>query len=257
MPRRRPTMRTTIPRRPMRPQTQTASRRASPRSTARRQFRCCLSRCRKRRHSANSRRRSRRPIRVEEFRAARGSSRAPRASDARRSADHRSAKESVAAGGSGISGHRCPRQRHPTRRFRSSGARARVRTHRVVDASLRRDADRTVRVQRGDSLWKLAEQHLGNGARWHEIAELNPEIADPNIIHVGERFAWRADAGNAKRQALHRAPRRHALERRASRIRQRPRVSRASPTPIRICARADLIFPGQSLVLPDTCPIVR
>jgi nucleoid-associated protein YgaU len=44
-----------------------------------------------------------------------------------------------------------------------------------------------VRVERGDSLWRLAAQHLGNGARWRELAKVNPELSDPNLIRAG---AW-------------------------------------------------------------------
>jgi nucleoid-associated protein YgaU len=44
-----------------------------------------------------------------------------------------------------------------------------------------------IRVERGDSLWKLAERNLGSGARWRELAELNPQLSNPNLIRVG---AW-------------------------------------------------------------------
>ncbi|MCL2423557.1 MAG: LysM peptidoglycan-binding domain-containing protein [Micrococcales bacterium] len=43
-----------------------------------------------------------------------------------------------------------------------------------------------VEVQPGDSLWKIAEQYLGDGARWPEIYAANPWIDDPNLIHPGE-----------------------------------------------------------------------
>lgn len=43
-----------------------------------------------------------------------------------------------------------------------------------------------VRVEHGDSLWKLAKEHLGSGMRWRELAEMNPEIADPRLIRVGD-----------------------------------------------------------------------
>ncbi len=46
-------------------------------------------------------------------------------------------------------------------------------------------AQRTVSVQRGDSLWKLAQQNLGRGNRWHELLAVNPSIADPNQIRAG------------------------------------------------------------------------
>jgi prophage DNA circulation protein len=43
-----------------------------------------------------------------------------------------------------------------------------------------------VRVEHGDSLWKLAKEHLGSGARWRELAEMNPEISDPGFIRAGD-----------------------------------------------------------------------
>jgi LysM repeat protein len=49
-------------------------------------------------------------------------------------------------------------------------------------------ANRFVVVQVGDSLWKLAEQNLGRGARWHEFVAANPNIVDPTRIAVGSRI---------------------------------------------------------------------
>lgn len=44
---------------------------------------------------------------------------------------------------------------------------------------------KTVSVQRGDSLWKLAQQNLGRGNRWPELLAANRWIADPNQIRAG------------------------------------------------------------------------
>jgi nucleoid-associated protein YgaU len=44
----------------------------------------------------------------------------------------------------------------------------------------------TVQVQRGDSLWKLAQRYLRAGARWRELAKLNPQLEDPNLIRSGD-----------------------------------------------------------------------
>jgi len=44
---------------------------------------------------------------------------------------------------------------------------------------------KTVSVQRGDSLWKLAQQNLGRGNRWPELLAVNPSIANPNQIRAG------------------------------------------------------------------------
>ena len=51
----------------------------------------------------------------------------------------------------------------------------------------------TVTVVRGDSLWRLASRHLGSGARWSEIFDLNKgkaqsdgrRLRDPNLIVIG------------------------------------------------------------------------
>jgi len=44
---------------------------------------------------------------------------------------------------------------------------------------------KTVSVQRGDSLWKLAQENLGRGNRWPELLAANRWIADPNQIRAG------------------------------------------------------------------------
>ncbi len=42
-----------------------------------------------------------------------------------------------------------------------------------------------IRIQPGDSLWKLARRHLGSGSRWNELLTSNPNISDPNHIQPG------------------------------------------------------------------------
>ncbi len=44
------------------------------------------------------------------------------------------------------------------------------------------------RVERGDSWWKLAENYLGNGARWRELREMNltaTEARTPELLLLG------------------------------------------------------------------------
>ena len=48
------------------------------------------------------------------------------------------------------------------------------------------EPENTVRVERGDTLWKIAERRLGDGKAWPKIAEANPELKDPNRIQAGQ-----------------------------------------------------------------------
>ena len=42
-------------------------------------------------------------------------------------------------------------------------------------------------VVAGDSLWKIAQKHLGSGARWGEIYAANRDIvSDPSLIYIGQ-----------------------------------------------------------------------
>jgi nucleoid-associated protein YgaU len=47
---------------------------------------------------------------------------------------------------------------------------------------------KTVNVQRGDSLWKLAHQWLGQGSRWRELLAANRWIDDPEMIRPGAQL---------------------------------------------------------------------
>jgi nucleoid-associated protein YgaU len=58
----------------------------------------------------------------------------------------------------------------------------------VAEPKVSTPANRVVVVRVGDSLWKLAEQNLGRGARWHEFVAANPNIVDPTRIAVGARI---------------------------------------------------------------------
>lgn len=42
-----------------------------------------------------------------------------------------------------------------------------------------------VTIARGDSLWKLARQHLGSGSRWRDWLAVNPALPAPNLIQPG------------------------------------------------------------------------
>jgi morphogenetic protein associated with SpoVID len=46
-----------------------------------------------------------------------------------------------------------------------------------------------VLVERGDSLWKLAQVHLGDGNAWNCVAQANPDLENYNMIVVGQTVA--------------------------------------------------------------------
>lgn len=49
-----------------------------------------------------------------------------------------------------------------------------------------RTGGRTHVVEKGESLWAIAERYYGNGNEWPRIHEANRErIEDPDVIHPG------------------------------------------------------------------------
>ena len=42
-----------------------------------------------------------------------------------------------------------------------------------------------VRIEPGDSLWRISRTYLGRGSRWLILLESNPSIADPRRLHPG------------------------------------------------------------------------
>ena len=72
----------------------------------------------------------------------------------------------------------------------------------TVDAAGTREAAPTYQVQRRDTLWDIAERHLGDPFRWQEIFQLNegcPQadgrcLTDPDLIFAGWQLQLPADA---------------------------------------------------------------
>jgi len=45
-------------------------------------------------------------------------------------------------------------------------------------------------VRKGDTLWSLSKQVLGSGANWRILWKMNPHIADPHRIKVGDQILF-------------------------------------------------------------------
>jgi LysM repeat protein len=122
-----------------------------------------------------------------------------------------------------------------------------------------------VTVEKGDTLWSIAETHLGSGERWREIAELN----DGRTMSDGTRFhdagtilpGWELLIPTAKGTADHRGI---AVRPGDSlwKIAEReygdgslwPRIYAANDSTIET---PNLIHPGQPLVIPGAPPEAR
>jgi nucleoid-associated protein YgaU len=46
----------------------------------------------------------------------------------------------------------------------------------------------TYTIRKGDTLWKIASQHYGDGKKWHEIADANPGLS-PSSLRVGQSIS--------------------------------------------------------------------
>jgi nucleoid-associated protein YgaU len=110
-----------------------------------------------------------------------------------------------------------------------------------------------VMVQRGDSLWKLAQQNLGKGSQWRELLAVNPDIVNPSQIEVGAQIY---------------IPTRYSVTGMASKISVRKgdtlwKIARAAfghgvfwPCIVQANPQipdSDLIYAGQELILPASC----
>ncbi|MEW5766821.1 MAG: LysM peptidoglycan-binding domain-containing protein [bacterium] len=47
---------------------------------------------------------------------------------------------------------------------------------------------KTVMVKSGDTLWKYAQEYLGDGSLWPKIQAVNPDLKNPHMLYVGQEI---------------------------------------------------------------------
>jgi len=108
-------------------------------------------------------------------------------------------------------------------------------------------------VKSGDSLWKIAEQTLGKGLRWHELLSVNPTIRDANHIVVGSQIYLPAAVSSARAATKFTVKKGDTLTAIAQvqlgHASYWSCVAQANPT----IRDANVIFEGQVLLLPASC----
>ncbi len=110
-----------------------------------------------------------------------------------------------------------------------------------------------ITVQPGDSLWKLAQQNLGEALRWHELLAANPAIVDPNHIVAGAHLFLPAISSRFRTATSIIVQKGDTLSEIAwahfGHASLWACIAHANPT----VHDANLIYEGQSLLLPGSC----
>lgn len=111
----------------------------------------------------------------------------------------------------------------------------------------------TVRIQSGDTLWKIAAKYLRGGKDWMLLAAYNSQVRDPMRLPVGLSVTL-------PREALRHRPEKEILVQRGDSLWKLARdylgdsnawtcLSRANPD----LGNGRLIYPGQTLAVPPDC----
>jgi LysM repeat protein len=111
----------------------------------------------------------------------------------------------------------------------------------------------TVTVQPGDSLWKLAQQKLGRGSRWHELLAANPGIVDPNRLATGTEVIVPAQLTGLKSDVKLTVQQGDTLSRLAQATYGRAAAWRCIAQANPEIADVNRIYVGQQLLLPFDC----